>query len=134
MARILEQANVLLVRDVPSSIAYWRDKLGFAIAGVWGEPPDFAILKRDGVRVMLGEAKAEAVITPYWHQRDGLWNAYFWVDNARALFDEMKASGARIDYEPQTQPYGVLEFGVQDLDGHDIGFGQDMDAKPTEAV
>jgi len=22
------------------------------------------------------------------------------------------------------KPYGILEFGIQDLDGHDIGFGQ----------
>jgi uncharacterized glyoxalase superfamily protein PhnB len=49
------------------------------------------------------------------------------VRDARALFAEMAAAGAIMDYGPELQPYGVLEFGVRDLDGHDIGFGQDMD-------
>jgi hypothetical protein len=27
-------------------------------------------------------------------------------------------------YGPCTQPYGVRKFGIQDLDGHNIAFGQ----------
>ena len=37
-----------------------------------------------------------------------------------------KERGALIDYDLGEQPYGVLEFGIQDLDDHDIGFGQDL--------
>ncbi|MGL4976158.1 MAG: VOC family protein [Bosea sp. (in: a-proteobacteria)] len=124
MARLIEQANVLISKDVPAAIAYWTTKVGFEVTGAWGEPVEFAILKRDGVRIMLGAANPDVVIVPYWQQRDQLWNAYFWVDDAAALFAEMKASGARIDYELCDKPYGVREFGLQDLDGHDIGFGQ----------
>jgi hypothetical protein len=29
-----------------------------------------------------------------------------------------------MDYGPCTQPYGVREFGIQDLDEHDVSFGQ----------
>ena len=39
---------------------------------------------------------------------------------------ELKERGALIDYDLGEQPYGVLEFGIQDLDDHDIGFGQDL--------
>jgi uncharacterized glyoxalase superfamily protein PhnB len=125
--QILEQAAVLLATNVSASISYFQDKLGFKATGTWGEPPEFAILKRDGCRLMLGKVKAGQDITPYWKQRDGLWNAYFWVRDAKALFEEMKQAGAIIDYELETKPYGVLEFGIRDLDGHDIGFGQDLD-------
>jgi uncharacterized glyoxalase superfamily protein PhnB len=125
--QILEQAAVLLAKDVSASIAYFAEKLGFKATGTWREPPEFAILKRDGCRLMLGKVKAGQEITPYWKQRDGLWNAYFWVRDAKALFQEMKQAGAIIDYELETKPYGVLEFGIRDLDGHDIGFGQDLD-------
>lgn len=124
MAGITAQAAVLISKDVPGAIAFWRDKLGFAVTGTWGEPPGFAILRRDGARVMIGAAKPDVDIVPYWKQREGLWNAYFWVDDARAVFAEMKASGATLDYDLCEQPYGVLEFGVQDPDGHDIAFGQ----------
>jgi len=42
------------------------------------------------------------------------------------LYAEFVRSGAKIDYGPCDQPYGCREFGTQDLDGHDIGFGQVM--------
>ena len=35
--------------------------------------------------------------------------------------------GATIDYEPRIEEYGVKEFGIQDLDGYDIAFGQDLE-------
>ncbi len=123
-ARITDQATPLLVRDVAASIAYWTDRVGFRATGVWGEPPDFAILERDGAFVMLGAAPGGHEIVPYWRIRPHLWNAYFWVDDAAALFAEMQERGATIDYELCLQPYGVREFGIQDLDGHDIGFGE----------
>ncbi len=34
------------------------------------------------------------------------------------------STAAHIDYELCIQPYGVKEFGVQDLDDHDIACGQ----------
>jgi uncharacterized glyoxalase superfamily protein PhnB len=126
--RILEQASVLLAKDVPATIAYFNDKVGFKATGIWGEPPEFAILKRDGCRLMIGKVKDGQEIIPHWKQRAGLWNAYFWVSDAKALFAEMKLAGAIIDYELETKPYGVVEFGIRDLDGHDIAFGQDLDA------
>jgi hypothetical protein len=53
-----------------------------------------------------------------------MWNAYFWVDDADAIYEEFKSRGAIIDYEIGNKPYNVREFGIQDLDGHDIAFGQ----------
>ncbi|MGL4324329.1 MAG: VOC family protein [Beijerinckiaceae bacterium] len=124
MAKITQQATILVAKDYAAAVAYWRDKLGFSVASQYGEPLQFAILKRDQAFVMIGAAKPDAVITPYWKQRDGLWNAYFWVDDARAMYDEMKSRGAIIDYHLEDKPYGVREFGVRDGDDHDIGFGQ----------
>jgi hypothetical protein len=126
--QLVSQGSVLLAKDVSASIRYFIDKVGFTATGTWGEPPEFAILKRDGCRLMIGKVKDDQEIIPYWKQRDGLWNAYFWVRDARALYQEMKESGAIIDYELETKPYGVLEFGIRDLDDQDIAFGQDLDA------
>ena len=49
---------------------------------------------------------------------------YFWVDDVDALYEEFVGRGAKIDYGLCDQPYGCREFGTQDIDGHDIGFGQ----------
>lgn len=126
-AKFLLQAPVLLAHDLPAGIRYWNDKAGFESRNIVGEPPHFAILSRDNCMLMLKQAPADHAIVPHWKVAEGVWNAYFWVDDASALFDEFKSRGAIIDYELCKQPYQVLEFGIQDLDGHDIGFGQELE-------
>lgn len=125
-AKLLEQAPVLLVSDLQKSVDYWTSKIGFK-ARVWGEPPDFAILRRDNAFLMLSQKPTGHEIVPNWKIKDKLWNAYFWIDDADLLFEELKSAGALIDYDLCDQPYGVREFGIQDLDGHDIAFGQDLE-------
>ncbi|MCP4381392.1 MAG: bleomycin resistance protein [Hyphomicrobiales bacterium] len=127
-ARITEQAPILFVSDLPASVDYWVDKLGFTVGGVYGEPrPEFAILRRDRANVMLSRAPDGHQIVPSWRVKDKTWNVYFWVDDARAMFDELKGRGAIIDYELGEQPYGVLEFGIRDPDDQDIAFGEDLE-------
>ncbi|MEM8878249.1 MAG: VOC family protein [Pseudomonadota bacterium] len=125
-AKLVEQAPVLLAKDMSASLDYWRNCLGFK-ANTYGDPPEFAVMKRDACFMMLAKAPDDHEIVPHWKIRDKTVNAYFWVDDAMALYEEFVASGAKIDYTPYEQPYGVLEFGIQDLDGHDIAFGQDLD-------
>ena len=124
MAQIQAVAPVLLVRDVVASANYYRDKLGFTYDRFWGEPPNFCMVRRDGHTVMLSQAPAKVELIPHWRVVDQMWNAYFWVKDVEALYAEYKHSGAKIDYTLGLKPYGVKEFGVQDLDDHDIGFGQ----------
>lgn len=123
-ARLTSSAPVLLVRDVVAAANYYRDALGFAYDRFWGEPPDFVILRRDGLCVMLDRPPAGVAIVPHWKVHHGIWNIYFWVDDVDTLFAELTARGAKIDYGLGDKPYGIREFGVQDLDGYDIGFGQ----------
>jgi hypothetical protein len=53
-----------------------------------------------------------------------LCSVYFWVDDVEAMYSELRERGAKIDYELSDKPYGCREFAIQDLDGHDIAFGQ----------
>jgi predicted enzyme related to lactoylglutathione lyase len=76
---------------------------------------------------MLSQVEDPKFIVPHYKAVEKLWNIYFWVDNAEALHDEQQARGATIDYELCNQPYGCREFGIQDLDGYDIAFGQDIE-------
>ncbi len=124
MAQLQAVAPVLLVRDIVAAADYFRDQLGFAYDRFWGAPPDFCMARRDGLTVMLSQAPATAEIRPHWRVVDKMWDAYFWVQDVEALYAEYQRTGARIDYGLILKPYGVREFGVQDLDGHDIAFGQ----------
>ena len=121
---LVASAAVLLVRDVVRSAAYYRDALGFTYERFWGDPPDFVILQRDGMCLMLNQAPSGHLIVPNWKISPQMWNAYFWVRDVDALFAEFKARGATIDYELHRKPYDIREFGVQDLDGYDLAFGE----------
>ena len=117
-------AAVLLVRDVVTAANHYRDQLGFSFDGFFNDPPDFCILRRDGCHLMLKQAADPVHVVPHWKVSPSLCNVYFWVTDAEALYHELKARGAKIDYDLCTQPYGCREFGVQDLDGYDLAFGQ----------
>ena len=122
MAKITASAPVLLVKDILKSAAYFRDKLGFTEQNLYGAPTNFAILRRDGMTVMLSQT--DQTFVPNWRIVEKMWDVYFWVDDAEAIYAEFQNSGAIIDYTLYVTPWGIKEFGVQDLDDHDIAFGQ----------
>lgn len=124
---------VLLVRDVFAAANHYRDALGFAYDGIFGEPPSFVILQRDGCYLMLKQAEKPEDVVPLWTLSDKLSSVYFWVKNVDALHGEFVRRGAKIDYGPCDQPYGCREFGIQDLDGHDIAFGEATSTVPQSA-
>jgi catechol 2,3-dioxygenase-like lactoylglutathione lyase family enzyme len=127
-AKIIGSAPILLVRDVVAAANYYRDKMGFTYERFWGEPECFCILWRDRFHLMLSQVEDEKSIVPHYKVVEKMWNVYFWVDDVQALYQELKQRGATIDYDLCEQPYGCREFGIQDLDGYDIAFGQDLDA------
>jgi uncharacterized glyoxalase superfamily protein PhnB len=124
MAHVTGSAPVLLVADVVKSANYFCDCVGFTDPNFFREPPTFCILHRDEHHLMLAQVDDPSQIVPHWKIRDKTWNIYFWVDDAETLYAELQEKGAKIDFELYDAPYGCKEFGIQDLDGHDIAFGQ----------
>ncbi|MBM3570197.1 MAG: VOC family protein [Alphaproteobacteria bacterium] len=125
-AKLTASAPVLLVRDVVAAANHYRDAMGFGYDKIWGDPPGFVILGRDGTYLMLKQVDDASAIVPRGRVSQGLWDAYFWVSDADALHAEFRRRGAVIAYKPCDQPYGCREFGLRDPDGHEIGFGQVM--------
>ena len=115
---------VLLVADLDRSVAFFRDGLGF-VCEVFGDPPDFAVVRRDEAVILLALA-VDAEIVPNWRIVEKMWDAYIRVDDADAVYAELQERGATIDYTIYDAPHGFREFGVQDPDGHDIAFGQPL--------
>lgn len=122
-AQPLAIAPILLVSDLAASLDYWRHKVGFE-AETFEQAPDFAIVRRGGARIMLQQVARGTKIVPNWKFHEKTSNAFIWVDDARALFEELVGRGAIIDWELYHAPYGALEFGIQDLDDQDIAFAQ----------
>lgn len=117
-------APVLLVKDVVQAAAHWGEKLGFVEQEMFNHPPDFCMVQRDQLTVMLAQVGPGVDIRPHWTVVGKMWSIYFWVDDVDALYAEFIQRGATIDWGLSMKPYGVKEFGIQDADGHDIAFGQ----------
>lgn len=122
--RLLRSAPYFPVADVEQSAAHYERVLGFRREYVAGSPPEFAILSRDGLPIMLRRVATPERITPN-EKQGGTWDAFFWVSDAPALYDELRANGAEIVYGPLVQQaYNMEEFAVRDRDGYVLGFGQ----------
>ena len=122
-------APYFVVDDVVATANYYRDKLGFAYERFWNEPPSFCMVFRNGVVIMLAQLEKQGAMRPN-HRVDpegGAWDAYVWVDDADALYAELKAKGVKIARDICDQPYRCRDFDVEDCNGYRLCFGHDLD-------
>lgn len=122
-------APYFFVADVTKAAAYYRDVLGFSYERLWGDPPSFCMVYRDGLTIMLKQIADKSLIRPNGNVPNS-WDAHVWVRDADALFAEFSDRKARIAYSVCYQEeYGNREFAVRDLDGYVIAFGHHIAAK-----
>jgi hypothetical protein len=104
-------------RTMQPTIALFVEQLGFEIDTVLGKEPAFAMLKRDGLVIMLACKPS----IPWPHKS---WAAYIWVDDLATLHSDLVARGAPIKAGPHDRDYGCREIEVSTPDGRQIVFGQ----------
>ncbi|MEM8980901.1 MAG: glyoxalase superfamily protein [Pseudomonadota bacterium] len=98
---------------------FYADILGFSCTEEAGAPPVFGIFKRDGIEIFLdGQNGADA---PHNH-----WRAYFTVEDAEALSQDIRDAGGILSKDLHTTVYGMREFELTDPDGNVICFGADV--------
>ncbi|HXJ52200.1 MAG TPA: VOC family protein [Burkholderiales bacterium] len=111
-------APVFVVRDVPKSVAYYRDALGFETEFLYGEPTFYAGVERGNVLIHL-QAANESKRAP----GQGAMNVF--VSDVDGLYEELKGRGAQLLNAPKDYPYGMRDFNVADLDGNELCFGME---------
>lgn len=105
---------MLHVPDVSATAAFYRDRLGFT----WDFGDDaYAVVWRDNsaIHFVKDEDGPRGV------------HSFQWVKDVDAYYREIVARGASVAAEPADQPYGVREFGLRDINGVGIVFGQDIE-------
>ena len=122
-AKLTGSAQIFLVKDVLAASDYYREKMGFDCT-LLGEPVQFCIAGRDNHHVMLAQDELERMSVPRTKSIPDMWDAYFWVDDIESFYVELDQRGVIIDYGLKVANYGVKEFGVKDIDGYEIAFGQ----------
>jgi len=130
-AQLIRSAPYFPVPDVERSATHYERVLGFTREYVAGSPPEFAIMTRDGLSVMLRLVADPTRLSPN-ERQGGTWDVFFWTTDARALHAELSARGAEIAYGPVIQDaYHMEEFAVRDADGYVLGFGQPLAQRTT---
>lgn len=112
-----DAATLFVVQDVLRSVEHYRDVLGFRVEFTYGEPTFYAGVERDNVAIHL-QAASETKRQP----GHGAINVF--VTGVDALYQELKARGARTTEEPADRPYGMRDFDIVDLDGNQLCFGE----------
>ncbi len=116
-------ATQFVVDDVVATAEYYQQVLGFKLLGYFADPPVYAMLARDEVEMHFGKADGgPADISSIDFRRVGF-DAYIWVDDIYALFEELTANGAEILEGPVKRIYNSTEIEVRDCNGFKIVFG-----------
>jgi catechol 2,3-dioxygenase-like lactoylglutathione lyase family enzyme len=119
-------APCFLVGDVVGTAEFYRDVLGFAFDGFFGEPPSFTIVNRDDVRIMFRQPRPAkpAVARPNRSVMDETFDAYIYVSDVDKLATELRAKKADIVEGPVNRIYRMRELLVRDCNGYVLAFGQ----------
>jgi len=124
-------APYFVVEDVVATANFYRDKLDFNYERFWGEPPCFTILRRQGAMIMLRQVSTPGYmrhnqIPEEDKDRDFVWDAYLWIDDADTLYAKCQANGVKIVRPICDQEYNMRDFDIEDCNGFRLCFGHDI--------
>jgi glyoxylase I family protein len=121
-------APLLQVFDMPASIKFYRDVLGFdavTTSNPGGEHFGWALLRLNGVELMLNTAYEEDARPPApdparlaAHEDTCL---YFGCPDVDAAYAHLRARGIAAK-EPKVAPYGMKQLYLSDPDGFNLCF------------
>lgn len=119
---------LFIVRSVPATLAFYRDKLGFDITFEGPEPDDifFGIVQRGRAMIMFKSIDVEPVPN---HTRDighgiARWDAYIYVHDPDALAAEFESRDVEFFVPLQDNTENLRGFELKDADGYVLYFGR----------
>ena len=111
----------LFVSDIEASCVFYAEKLGFEVGFIYGEPPFYAQVRRDGARLNLRHVD-RPVFDAELRAKDDLLSTTIIVEEIKALFLEYQERGITFHQALRTEPWGARTFIVADPDGNLIAF------------
>ena len=121
---ILKIAPQFFTTDMKTTLAFYEEKLGFKCVGTWQDPPEYAIVERDGHKIHFRCAEPPTPNPDKY--ADELLDAYLFIEDADALFREYSARGVEFTRTISNTPWNSREFAVKDCDGRLLAFGADI--------
>ena len=125
--QVRNMTPLLSVFDMPTSLRFYRDILGFQVLEDTGQGDnsDWVFLKKDGVGLMLNTAfdqnqrpTAPNPAHQAVHQDTYL---YFQCPDPNAAYESLKSNGVSVD-PPTVAHYGMRQVYARDPDGYTLCF------------
>ncbi len=107
----------LFVTDMKRSCDFFTEKLGFAVNFLYGKPPFYGQVGRDGARLNLRHVDAP-LFDQALREREDYLSASIKVDDVERLYAEFQAAGAQFHQQLRNEAWGVTTFIVKDPDGN----------------
>jgi uncharacterized glyoxalase superfamily protein PhnB len=121
---IRQIAPQFFATDIPRTLAYYKDQLGFECTGTWLDPPTYAIVTRNGHAIHF-RCAAPPIANPDKYE-DELLDAYLFVEDVDALYAEYAVKGVEFTRRIGNMPWDSREFVVKDCDGRLLAFGSNL--------
>ncbi len=121
---IRQIAPVFFTMDIPGTLAYYQEKLGFQCLSTWLDPPAYAIVARDQHAIHFRCAEPPAA-NPNKYS-DELLDAHIFIEDADALYAEYAGRGVEFTRGVAHMPWQCREFVVKDCDGRLLAFGANL--------
>src|SRR5579864_7078047 len=100
---IRQIAPQFFTSDIPATLAYYKDKLGFECLGTWQDPPSYAIIARDHCAIHF-RCAAPPTANPDKYD-DELLDAYLHIEDADAQYAEYAAKSVEFTRELGNTPW-----------------------------
>ena len=121
-------APFFIVRDVPTALAFYRDRLGFEITFQGPEPNDifFGIVQRGAAMIMMKAIGVEPVPNYTRDIKQGIarWDAYIGTPDPDALAAEFASRNVEFFTPLGDNSDGLRGFELKDADGYLLFFGR----------
>ena len=111
----------LFVRDIVAASEFYSRKLGFSVAFIYGEPPFYAQVFRDGARLNFRQVDV-AVLDAIRRATEQLLAATITLEDAKPLFVEYQQAGVEFVQSLKSEPWGARTFIIRDPDGNVVLF------------
>lgn len=122
-ARLTAAYPQLFTTDMARAARFFGEQLGFEVRFLFGDPPVYAQVSRDGARMNLRLVSAP-VLDREAAERSELLAAYLEADDVEALYREYVRAGADFHQRLETKPWGIAGFIVRDPDGNLLNFSE----------
>ena len=121
-------APFFIVNNVPQTLAFYRDRLGFKITFEGPQPNDifFGIVQRGAAMIMFKDVGVAPVPNYTRDVKKGIarWDAYLSVPDPDALAAEFSSCNVEFSEPVKDTDDGLRGFELKDADGYVLFFGR----------